>query len=140
VISPDSLLQVSVVEANVYIPWGSTGMPSGPVLELSWYKGPEEPSDRMDAALAQSLPSLLNRAKVSESDFLTFTTALVVARQDVQNPGKLEIDPKYAPSTESEKRLLEDLKGIVAVRKQNMALYLRYSRTLDPLLDIFEEQ
>lgn len=138
VVSPDSLLRLSVMEANVYIPWGGTWMPSGPVLELSWNSDPEDAASGENTVLAQSLPSLLKRAKVSEQDFLSFTTALVLARRDSQNPEKLELDPNYTPATEENKRMFEDLKMIVTVRKQNMTLYQRYARTLDPLLDIFE--
>ncbi len=138
--APDSLLRVSVVEANVYLPWGATGLPSGPFLELSWNRGPGDAGDEGDAALAQSLPALLKKAGLKEEEFLTFTTALTVARRDALDPGKLEIDPKYVPATAEDKRLYEDLKRIVTVRKQNMRLYERYARTLDPLLDIFESE
>ena len=140
IISPDSLLQVSVSEVNVYLHWGETRLPSGPLLELSWNRGPEDSADEDDSALAQSLPSLLKKAKVNEQDFLSFTTALVVARRDAQDPGKLEIDKNYIPATDADKRLYEDLNRIVTVRKQNMALYLRYARILDPLLETFEAQ
>ena len=75
---------------------------------------------------------------MNEQDFLAFTTALVLGRLDAQNPGKLDLDPNYSPATEEDKRLYEDLKWITTVRKLNMALYLRYSRTLDPLLDTFQ--
>jgi hypothetical protein len=138
VVSPGSPLKLSIMEANVYLPWGATWLPSGPLLEFSWNRDPEDDTNGGDAALAQSLPALLKRAKVNEQDFLSFTTALVLARKDSQNPEKLELDPNYVPATENNKRMYEEVKLIVTVRKQNMTLYQRYAGTLDPLLDIFE--
>ncbi len=135
VISPDSLFTVTLMEANPYHAWGSTGLPSGPVLEITW----NEDSDDLPET-GESLPSLLKRLGMGDREFLDLLTALVVARHDAHNPSRLSIETNYQPESEEDRQVFEEFSTLVKVRTENVALYRRYNRMLDPLLDAFDEE
>lgn len=131
--SPDSLLTVTVMEANPYRAWGNTSLPTGPILEISWN---EDPGDEVNTG--EPLSVLLGRIGMNDREFLDLLTALVTARRDTRDPSKLVLDPKKRPESEADRKIFDEVADLIKVRSENAALYQRYARTLDPLLDAFD--
>jgi len=139
-VSPDSSLRITVIEANVYLAWGCDSIPTGPLLEISLNESPDDPFRRSRAATTEDMVTILGSAGMSEGEFLSLTTALVLARNDSRNPSALEFDADTRPESEEERKLFDEVKRMVEVRKRNVDLYKHYARVLDPLLDLFERE
>ncbi len=135
--SPDSLFTVTIMEANIYTAWENTSLPSGPILELSWNEMQETASG--PGVRADDLPALLAKAKMSQDEFLDVITALVTARRDAREPSRLKFDETSAPDSAEDLEAFEELRRIIHARMENARLYRRYARTLDPLMDVFDE-
>lgn len=138
-VSPDSSVRVTVIEANVYRAWGCDALPTGPLLEIAWNEIPDDSAWRNKVSGVEDLKTILGEAGLSEQEFLSFVTALVIARRDHRNPSLLQFDNNRTPESADEEKLFTEVKRMVEVRKKNAFLYERYMRILDPLLDLFEE-
>jgi hypothetical protein len=136
-LSPDSLITYTIMEANTYRAWENEDLPTGPILELSWNESPEDVVIG-EQTLTDALPALLDKAKMTDREFLNLVTALTVARQDFRNPARLKIHAEEQPQSEENKKLLEEIQQIITVRNENIRIYRQYARTLDPLLDVFD--
>jgi hypothetical protein len=139
-VSPDSSLRVTVYEANVYLPWGCDTLPTGPLLELSWNRSPDDPFHQNTAKPADDLISILDGMGMSGEEFLATVTALALARKDLADPSLLRLDDSGAPRSDEEEKLFAEVKRMVDIRRANMLLYEKYAPTLDMLLDLFEKQ
>jgi hypothetical protein len=135
--SPDSLITYTIMEANTFRAWENEDLPTGPILELSWNESPEDVVIG-EKALTEALPALLEKARLTDREFLNLVTALTIARQDLRNPARLKINTDLKPQSEKDEKLLEEIQQIIKVRAENVRLYKQYARTLDPLLDVFD--
>ncbi len=136
--SPDSSITYTIMEANTYRAWENEDLPTGPILELSWNEAPEE-AVFGPLAISDSLPEALEKAKLNEREFLDLVTAMTIAREDARNPARLKISAAAQPQSEADKKILEEIREILGIRQENLRLYKRYFKTLDPLLDAFED-
>ncbi|MHB9028678.1 MAG: hypothetical protein ACYC9O_07915 [Candidatus Latescibacterota bacterium] len=136
--SPDSMITYTIMEANTYRAWENEDLPTGPILVLTWNESPEDVVIG-EKTFTEALPALLEKARMTDLEFLNLVTALTVARQDTRNPARLKVNTDRQPQSEQEKKLLEEIQQILKVRTENFRLYKQYARTLDPLLDVFDE-
>ena len=133
-VSRDSTISVAVVEANVYLSWGSGSMPTGPILELSLNALPEGVDSASDRA------AYFVRPGVEEGDIVTMLTALATARKDSRNPSLLRLGDAAPQDTDEGEALYEQVKKMVTVRKANVLVYKKYASVVDPILDLFEKE
>ncbi len=137
-VSRDSTVLVTVVEANVYLSWGCGSMPTGPIVELALNETPEGVGATFGSVSDRT--AFLIRPGVEEADILSMLTALATARKDSRDPALLTLDDSLPMNTEEGKKLFEQVKKIVTVRKANVLVYRKYASAVDPLLDLFEKE
>ena len=85
----------------------------------------------------------LRKAGMTEDRYALIKTALVMARNDSENPEEPETPgEEFTPSTPEEKEtaeLLAMMKENAKIRRHNMILYKKNRTDLDPLLDILQK-
>ncbi len=137
-VSRDSTISVTVVEANVYLSWGCESMPTGPILELSLNALPEGVGSSVGSVSDRT--AYFVRPGVEEGDIVSMLTALATARKDSRNPSLLTFDDSKMPDTEEGRKIFEQVKKMVTVRKANVLVYKKYAGAVDPILDLFERE
>ncbi len=125
-LGPDRLVSATVMGVNVL---GRVdpcrALPSGPMVVLkaegqAFAKGPAQPG----AARNRELEDALDKAGISESEYLNLKLQLLAARADAQVPSRLNDAP---PAGAGQQKTL-------AIRRENAEFYRRHQAVLEPLL------
>ncbi len=126
-LTPDRRVSATVMGVNVL---GHTepcrALPTGPTILLkaegeAFAKGPEKTPATTNWELAEAL----EKAGISQSDYLNAKLQLLTARADAGDPSRLAA---LAPTTDEQRKAIE-------IRRENAGFYRAHERTLAPLLE-----
>jgi hypothetical protein len=129
--SPDHLIVAMFTMTNSFAGSGPGNVGNGPILEIKLNPQPNKAAgpvtpDQVSAGLA--------KIGMSQEQYEEYVSALMAARKDANDPeGPLLGNGGISPDLPAE--IKAEMAKSLSVRKQNAALYKRYARELDPLLD-----
>jgi hypothetical protein len=137
--SPDRTLFVDVWEVNPYagvlprnILHACAELPTGPMIEMT-YGG--EPGEEQADAAAQGAAA---PAETPNPEYDRVKEALLLAHLDAANPSAIDIEiPPDAPPEVKAK--MAEIRAEFAVRRDNLAVYIRHEAELAPVLETLLE-